>query len=68
MGQMHHKIVQSYDAKCIPGERRNKESINIDLNDIISPEPEVVDEAMKEQNTEKVTRKTEVFENFEIVN
>jgi hypothetical protein len=67
MGQMHHKIVQSYDAKCIQVERRNKESINIDLNDIIPPDPEVIDEEMKEQNTEKVTRKTEVFENFEIV-
>jgi hypothetical protein len=68
MGQMHQKIVQSYDAKSTQDDRRNKESINIDLNDIIQPHPEVIDEAMKEQNTEKVTRKTEVFENFEIVN
>jgi hypothetical protein len=68
MGQMHQKIVQSYDAKSTQDDRKNKESINIDLNDIIPPDPEVVDEAIKEQNVEKVTRKTEVFENFEIVN
>jgi hypothetical protein len=35
---------------------------------LIQADPEVIDQAIKEQNIEKVARKTEVFENFEIVN